>query len=104
MASPKGAELSCCALTIDPATGSTTVTVPGLTLAELCTATYSFCWLGFQLRSLPERFRTVRFTARGLMLKIKLPDVPPPGVGFCTATLALPTEPRFDAGIWAVKE
>lgn len=33
-----------------------------------------------------------------------MPDVPPPGVGFCTATVAIPAELRSDAGIWAVSD
>jgi hypothetical protein len=40
----------------------------------------------------------------GLMVKVAAAEVPPPGVGFCTATLAVPAELRSEAGIVAVIE
>ena len=101
MASPDAAELSCCAPAIDPAIGSTTVIVLWLALAAAGTATYNFCWLGFHARSVPSTPNIVRFVPGGLMVKVRLPDVPPPGVGFCTATAAVPAEVRSDAGICA---
>jgi hypothetical protein len=38
------------------------------------------------------------------MVKVELADVPPPGGGFCTVTLAVPAEARSGAGICAVSE
>ena len=104
MASPDAAEASCCVLTIDPAIGSTTVIVLALAVAAAGTATYSFFWLEFQVRSVPSTSYTVRLVAGGLMVKVRVPDVPPPGAGFCTATVAEPAELRSDAGICAVNE
>ena len=104
MANPDAAEVSGCAVPNAPAIGSTTVIVPGFALALLGTATYSFFWLGSQVRSLPSRSSTVRLVAGSLMLKVRLPDKPPPGVGFCTVTLAVPTALRSDAGICALSD
>lgn len=39
-----------------------------------------------------------------LIAKLSALDVPPPGAGFCTATLAVPAELRSDAGICAFSE
>jgi hypothetical protein len=40
----------------------------------------------------------------GLIVKVRAADVPPPGAGFCTATLAVPEELRSAAGICADSE
>jgi hypothetical protein len=37
-----------------------------------------------------------------LMVKVSEPDVPPPGAGLCTVTVAVPEEPRSEARICAV--
>jgi hypothetical protein len=39
-----------------------------------------------------------------LIVKESALDVPPPGAGLCTVTLAVPAEARSDAGICAVSE
>ena len=39
-----------------------------------------------------------------LITKLSGSDEPPPGAGFSTATAAVPTELRSDAGICAVRE
>ncbi len=104
MASPVGAELTGCELTIDPVIGSTTVMLLPFVVAPVGTATYSFCWFGLQRRSVPGRSSTLKFVTGELMMKLIECDVPPPGGGFCTATFALPVELRSDAGICAVSE
>jgi hypothetical protein len=82
----------------------TTVIVFPFVLALLGTETYSFCWLEFQAISVPSRPSTVRFNPVELIVKVRLADAPPPGAGFCTATLAVPTELRSEVGIAAVNE
>jgi hypothetical protein len=47
---------------------------------------------------------TVRFVPGGLMAKVRPLEVPPPGVGLFTATVAEPTEMRSDDRICAVSE
>ena len=39
-----------------------------------------------------------------LIVKLSALDVPPPGGGLCTATVAVPAELRSDAGICAISE
>jgi hypothetical protein len=39
-----------------------------------------------------------------LIVKLRDPDVPPPGAGFTTAILPVPTLDRSDAGISAVSD
>src|SRR5258707_13303933 len=49
------------------------------------------------------RVETAGTGFKGLIVKVSAPDVPPPGVGLNTATLAGPTAVKFDAGTVAVK-